>query len=66
MMIYKNPLGIWFWTTDEFISQICMVNDLYRYEIFDRITSKRVAMESFPTLAQAKHEVLTLTGGVVT
>lgn len=61
--MHKNSLAIWFQTNDTYTAQIALVNDLYRYEIFDRITSKRVAMESFPTLAQAKHEVLTLTGG---
>jgi hypothetical protein len=62
-MIYKNPLAIWFWTTEQFSSQVCLVNDRYRYEIFDRVTGKRVAMEHFPTLAQAKDEVLILTTG---
>jgi hypothetical protein len=58
-----NPLAIWFWTTDLFKAQVCLVNDRYRYEIFDRATGKRVAMESFDTLAQAKGDVLTLTRG---
>lgn len=58
-MIYRHPLAIWFQHTEQYTTQICVVNDLYRYEIFDTTTGQRVAMDSHDTLAQAKAAALT-------
>jgi len=53
-----HPTAIWFWRTPTHHAHVAVVNDLYRYEIFENVTGHRIAMESFDTLADAKAAVL--------
>jgi hypothetical protein len=56
--IMTHPNAIWFWRTAEYAAFICIVNDLYRYEILDSASGRQVHMASLPTLAEAKAEAL--------
>ena len=57
-MIHTSPHALWFQTIPGYHAQVCLVNDLYRYEIFENVTGHRVHMHSLDTLAQAKAAVL--------
>jgi len=56
----RTPYAIWFQRNDFLEASISVVNDLYRYEIFDRVTGKRLYMDSRLTLADAKLAVFDL------
>jgi hypothetical protein len=58
MTIHLPPHALWFQSTDHYKAAISLVNNLYRYEIFDVVTGHRVYEGSAATLAQAKKIVL--------
>lgn len=60
----RTPYAIWFQSIPGYQASISLVNDLYRYEIFEQVTGDRIAMESRATLAQAKADVFTWFEGV--
>ena len=51
------PYAIWFWTTINTKSAISVVNDKYRYEIFNRTTGERIYMDYSVSLSKAKDQV---------
>ena len=61
----RTPYAIWFQSIPGYQASISLVNDLYRYEIFEQATGDRIAMGSRGTLARAKADVFTLFEGVI-
>jgi hypothetical protein len=60
----RTPYAIWFQSIPGYQASISLVNDLYRYEIFEQASGDRIAMASRETLEQAKADVFTMFEGV--
>lgn len=58
---YMPPYFIWSWTTDKTKSAVSLINDKYRYDVFDIVTGDLLFQDSKDTLPEAKREVLRLT-----
>jgi hypothetical protein len=58
MMNKRSPYAIWFQSIPGFQGAVSLVNDLYRFEIYEVSTGRRVRMENRETLSMAKHAVL--------
>ena len=54
---YLNPLAIWFWNTNITKSSISVVNDRYKYEIFNIVTGDRIIMGYSTSLSRSKQKV---------
>ena len=61
---YINPLAIWHWTTKETKSAISVVNDRYKYEVFDIVTGDRLYMGYSTSLSRSKNRVFDLTNNI--
>jgi hypothetical protein len=58
---YLPALAIWYWTTIQTKSSVTLVNDKYRYDVFNIVTGELLFQNSKDTLAEAKQEVFALT-----
>lgn len=58
---YMPPHFIWSWTTDKTKSAVSLINDKYRYDVFNIVTGDLLFQDSKDTLPEAKREVIRLT-----
>ena len=53
----RTPNAIWFQSIPGYQASVSLVNHLYRYEVFEVATGRRVRMASHRTLSRAKKAV---------
>lgn len=62
MQRFLMPNGLWFWRSGDRQVVMNLVNDLYHYDVYDRVTSKVIHKGDSPTMAESKRAVFAYLG----